>query len=162
MSTDRYVQTSVSIRPDQKEIIQTIQPQKISEHIRNLLDALISGTELDGLPPEVAEKVVYSRRMAKIMNQNVQKEMELKENFFHYLDLQKYPKFISKYSKRKALKIGKEYAYTFLRFEGNILPECYIMPFLSEYYDLTKGSKKMLDACLEMQNAVSETISEEI
>jgi hypothetical protein len=156
MSSERYVKTSVSIREDQKDIIQNILPQKISEHVRNLLDALIAGTNLSDLPPEIAEKVVQSRMMAKIHSQNAKKELELKESFHLYLDSKNYAKFISRYSKRKCLGIGKDLAYSYKKFEGNILPDCYILPFLLDYYELTKGSPKMIEAYQDMNNNVQE------
>jgi len=157
MSSERFVKTSISIREDQKEVIQNIQPQKISEHVRNLLDALISGTNLNDLPPEIAEKVVQSRILAKIHSQNVQKEAELKDSFHQYLDSQNFAIFISRYSKRKCLGIGKDLAYAYKKYEGNILPDCYVMPFILDYYDLTKGSPKMIDAYQEMNNSIIES-----
>lgn len=157
MSSEEYVKTSVSIRKDQKEVIQIIHPQKISEHVRNLLDALICGSNLSELPPEIAEKVVESRRLAKIFSLNAEREAELKARFYLYLENQNYPKFISRYSKRKCLAIGKDLAFTFKKFEANTLPDCYVMPFLLDYYDLTKGSEKMFKAATEIDLTVRES-----
>jgi hypothetical protein len=149
LSSEKYVATSVSIRPDQKKIIQQLHPQKLSENVRYLIDALIAGINLEELPPDVAEQVVYSRMIGKIKFQNIQKELEMKEEFFKFLDEKKFPKFISIYSKRKCFDIAKDLAHSYRKFEGQILPECYTVQFISEYYELRKGSPEMINAYIE-------------
>jgi hypothetical protein len=156
LTTEKYVSTSVSIRPDQKKIIQQLHPQKLSENVRYLIDALIAGIDLEELPPDVAEQVVYSRMIGKIKFQNIQKELEMKEEFFRFLDGKKFPKFISIYSKRKCFDIAKDLAHSYRKFEGQILPECYTVQFISEYYELRKGSPEMIEAYIERYGILKE------
>jgi hypothetical protein len=110
---------------------------------------MISGAELDKLPPELAEKVVHSRRMAKLRLKNIESINQMKENFFLFLDNERYPNYISRYSRKKAKEIGKEFAIKYSL--QNILPECYILPFLNEYYETAIYEGKMIAAYLERQ-----------
>ncbi|WOF15988.1 hypothetical protein F1737_04360 [Methanoplanus sp. FWC-SCC4] len=149
MTDSENFNTTIYLRSDQA-IIQQLYPQKFSQLVRYLADALIQGIELDKLPPEIAEEVVYVRRKSLMKMEYLKKQNLLKEDFFRFLDDQNFSVYHARYSKRKAKKIGKELAGKY-REDGNILPECYVLPFLNEYLDLAEYSGKMVNAWIPIQ-----------
>lgn len=147
--SDQQVRTTIYMRSDQA-IVQQLYPQQFSEFVRQLADSLIQGIELDQIPPELAEEVVYARREAQARLEYLEKKKQLKADFWGYLDQQNYPVHLARYGKRKAKKIGKLFAEKY-RMGGNILPECYIHEFLNEYLEHAEYSGQMTQAWIPIQ-----------
>jgi len=150
----RGIKTTIYLRQDQA-IIQQLYPQKFSHLVRHLADALIVGTELDKLPPEIAEEVVYARRISSMKLEYLKTQNLLKEDFFRFLDDQVFSVYLARHGKRKAKKIGKSLVFKY-RAEGNVLPECYVLPFINEYLINAEYSGKMMEVWRPIQTKMIE------
>ena len=157
--SDEHYITSVYLRKDQ-QVVQKVFPQKFSEMVRHLADAMIKGTDLSELPPEIAQEVVISRSQADLYQAHIENQTRLKDDFFLFLDSQNLPVVLARVGQKKARRLAKDFVTPYRAKTGNILPECYVGPFLKEYFQYAEISGKMKKAWIPIQDQMVEDFKE--
>lgn len=161
MADDEFYVTTVNLRAEQK-VVQQLYPQKFSEMVRNLADAMIKGINLSELPPEIAEEVAYARKKADLQKTYLEGKNQLKADFFLYLDQNKLPLILARTSPKQARKLARDFVTPYRAGTGNILPDCYVGPFLKEYFEIAEYSGKMTKAWSPIQEKIVEDFNENI